>query len=137
MCIRDRRIAHQLERQGRELLAVVGSALHGIAVVVLTVDRGNVHGRRQVVDDRVQHALHALVLESGATQHRLDFASDGALTDGQVDLGLVQRTRFQVLVHQLFRRFGGGFNQLFAPFVGSAFQLGRNVLCLLYTSRCV
>ena len=42
------RIAHQLECQRRELLFVVGFARDRIAIVVLAVNRGNVHGRNPV-----------------------------------------------------------------------------------------
>ena len=45
------------------------------------VDRGDVGRRRQVVDDRVEQRLHALVLERRAAQHRHEGAADGALAD--------------------------------------------------------
>src|SRR5690606_16445455 len=52
---------------------------------------------------------------------------DGAQTQTQVDFGLGQFARFQVLVHELFVGFGSAFNQLFTPFVGGILELGRNV----------
>jgi hypothetical protein len=78
------RVGHQLERQRGELLAVVGLAGHRLLVVVHALDRGNVHRRRHQFDDGVEHALHALVLERGAAQHRLDFAGDGARAQAEV-----------------------------------------------------
>src|SRR5690606_1125342 len=91
-------------------------------------DRRNVDRRGQVVDDRVEHALHALVLEGGATQHGLDFASDGALANGGVDLGFFERAGFEVLVHQFLGGLGGSFDQLFTPFAGGVLQFGRDVV---------
>ena len=56
---------------------------------------------RQVVDDRIEQRLHALVLEGGATEHRHDLAGDGRLPDGPHDLLERQLLAAQVLRHQL------------------------------------
>ncbi len=42
------------------------------------LDRADVERRRQVVDDRVEQRLHALVLERGAAEHRVELDVDGA-----------------------------------------------------------
>ena len=86
----DERVGHQLERQRRELLAVVGLAGDRLLVVVHALDRRNVHRRRHEFDHGVEHALHALVLEGRAAQHRLDFAGDGARAEAGLDLVLGQ-----------------------------------------------
>src|SRR5690606_30243293 len=123
----DEGVGHELERERRELGVVVGRQADGVAIVVDTFDRRNVDGRRKVIDDGVEHALHALVLEGGAAQHGLDFAGDGTQAQALVDFGLGELTRFQVFVHELFVSLGRIFNELFAPFVGGINQLGRNV----------
>src|SRR3546814_3899314 len=71
--------------------------------------------------------LHALVLESRTAQHGLDFTSNGARTQTQVDLGLGELACFQVFVHELFVSFSGGFNQLFVPLVSLVDQVGRDI----------
>ena len=121
-----KRVGHQLERQGREFLAVVGLAGDRVLVFVHTADRRNVHGRRHELDDGIQHALHTLVLERGAAVHRLDFAGDGARADAQLDFVFGQVTFFEVLVHELFGGFSGGFDHLLAPLLGQFEQFRRN-----------
>src|SRR5690606_17507693 len=81
-------------------------------------------------DHRVQHTLHALVLEGTAAQHRLDFASDGTGTQGLDDLFFGEVALFEVFVHQLFGRLGGRFDELLAPFVGRILELGRDIAVL-------
>src|SRR5678810_99238 len=49
--------------------------------------------------DRVEHALHALVLERAAAEHRVDLAGDRARADAGDDLGLRELARLEVLVH--------------------------------------
>ena len=124
----DKRVGHQLERQRGELLAVVGLARGFLFVFVKARHRRHVQRRRHEFDHGVQHALHTLVLERSTTQHRLDFASNGAQTQTGGDFFLGQVAFFQVLVHQLFGGFGRGLNHLFAPFLGQFDQLGRNFL---------
>src|SRR5690606_14191187 len=113
--------------QSGELGVVVSRQADGIAVVVHTFDRGNVHRRGQVVNDSVQHALHALVLECGTAQHRLDLTGDGTQTQTLVDLGFGELTRLQVLVHELFVGLGLRLHQFFAPLGSGIGQLGGDV----------
>jgi hypothetical protein len=112
------RVGHQLERQRGELLAVVGLAGDGCSSSSMPLTGGMSTGRRHQFDHGVEHALHALVLEGGAAQHRLDLAGDGARAQAERDLFFGQVALFEVLVHQLFVGFGGGFDHLLAPFLG-------------------
>src|SRR5581483_8060499 len=74
----DVRVAHDLERERGERLAVVGVTLDRLAGLdVGAFDRRDVDGARQVVDDRVEQRLHTLVLERGAAQHRHHSTLDG------------------------------------------------------------
>ena len=121
----DVRVGHQLERQRGELLVVVGAAHDRLVVVVGARHRRDVDRRRHEVDHGVEHALHALVLERGAAEHRLDLAGDRAHADAGVDLGLGQLARLEVLVHQLFVGLGGGLDHLLAPLLGLGLQVRR------------
>src|SRR5574343_233490 len=121
------RIGHQLERQRREFLFVVGLAGIFLFVFVKALDGFHIQRRRHQFDHGVQHALHAFVLERGAAQHGLNFTGDGAHAQTIGDFFFGQVTFFKVLVHQLFRGFCCCFHHLFAPFVGSFDQVSRNV----------
>ncbi len=123
----DERVGHDLERQSGELFVVRGTARRFLVVVVHAGDRRDVDRRRQEVDHGVQHTLHALVLERGAAQHRLDFAGDGTVTQALDDLGFGQFALFQILVHQLFVRLGSCLDHLLAPFVARVGQFSRDV----------
>jgi hypothetical protein len=59
-----------------------------LVVLVRARDRRDVDRRRHELDHGVQHALHALVLERAAAQHRLDLAGDGARAQAERDLRL-------------------------------------------------
>ena len=63
------RVGRDLEGQGAERLAVVQVRRTSAPVPGSIADhRRHVERRRQVVDDRVEHRLHALVLQGGAGQ---------------------------------------------------------------------
>ena len=71
----DERVGHDLERERRERLVVVGLARRSAwPFSSLALHRRDVDRRRHVVDHRVEHRLHALVLERRAAQHRDDLA---------------------------------------------------------------
>src|SRR3546814_4209056 len=52
------RIAHELECQSRELGAIISRQADGVAVVVHAFDWRDIDGRRQVIKNGVEHALH-------------------------------------------------------------------------------
>ena len=72
----DVRVGRDLERQRRERRVVVRLADLERLVVLRQVPlhRRDVDRARQVVDDRIEQRLHALVLEGGAAEHRHDLA---------------------------------------------------------------
>src|SRR6266511_3978330 len=120
-------IGHDLERERRERLFVAGLARLGLAVIVLALDRWNVHGRRQVIDHGIEHRLHALVLECGATQHRHDFVFDGADAQPLLDVVVREIVTLEVLVHELIVGLGGGLDHLLPPFLGLLEKIGGDV----------
>src|SRR5438270_429732 len=74
----DERVGHDLERERGERLVVVRRARRRLAVLGLALHRRDVERRGQVINHRIEHRLHALVLERGAAQHRHDLVGDGA-----------------------------------------------------------
>ena len=73
----DERVGHDLEGERRERRVVVGLAHGGLAVVAALLDehaleRRDVQRGGQVVQDRVEQGLHALVLERRAAEDRGD-----------------------------------------------------------------
>src|SRR5206468_7312708 len=62
----------------------------------------DIHWRREVVDDGVEHCLDALVLESRATEHRYDEAADSRAPDGVTNLLDRQLLVPEILLDQTF-----------------------------------
>ena len=78
----DERVGHDLEGQRRERRVVARRQRDRLVGAHLdALDVGHVGRRRQVVDDGVEHGLHALVLERRAAQHRHERVGDRALAD--------------------------------------------------------
>ena len=86
----DVRVGLDLEGQRGERLGERGGAVDLDVSVTNrdTLGRADVQRAGQVVDDRVEHGLDALVLERGAAQHRGDGVLRGRAEDGPADAGL-------------------------------------------------
>ena len=84
----------------------------------VTLDRRDVDRARQEVHDRVQHRLHALVLERAAAHHRGDAAGDGGAPDRGDQLVGIGLGAFQVELHHLLVVLGDGLYQLVPPLTG-------------------
>ncbi len=99
----DVRVGRHLEGERRERLGVRGAALD-VGVVVerdVALDGRDVDRARQVVDDRVEQRLHALVLEGGPAEHRDDRARGRGLPDGPLNLVEGQLLAGEILRQQL------------------------------------
>jgi hypothetical protein len=108
-------VGHDLEDERAEGRVVLGRPLHQLAVVVGVVRhrRRHVQRRRQIVDDRVEHRLDALVLEGRAADHREQLHRDRGLADARLDLGHAGRLARDELLHQVVvARLVGGFGHL-------------------------
>ena len=96
-------IGHDLEDEGRERRVLGGGArdlVLGLRVGAL--DGGDVERARQVVDDRVEQRLHALVLERGAEQHGRDRVGERPGAERAADhLRRNRRLVLEVGLHQL------------------------------------
>ena len=75
----DERVGHDLEDERRERRVERGGAGRlGLGLRVDALHGGDVERARQVVDDRVEQRLHALVLEGRAEQHGRDRVGERA-----------------------------------------------------------
>ena len=109
----DVRVGHDLEDERRERRVLgrgPGDLLVGLRVDAL--DGRDVERARQVVDDRVEQRLHALVLERGAEQHRRDRVGERAGAERALDhLRRDRRLVLEVGLHQLVVVLGDGVDQ--------------------------
>ena len=81
-------VGDDLERERRERLVFARLALDGLlALHVGALGGRKVERRREVVDDRVEHGLHALVLERRTAQHGHELELERAEADRVLDLG--------------------------------------------------
>ena len=109
----EERVHGDLERERGERLRRVGVAEDDLLLVarVVGLDGRHVERAGQVVHDRVEHRLHAAVLERRAAEHRVDLAVDGELADGALDLGDRQLLAGEVLLEQRVVGLGDGLEQ--------------------------
>ena len=82
----DEGIAPELERERAELAVVIRERLDRLAVIgVLALGRRNVERAREIIDDRIEQVLHALVLEGGATDDGTELVGDGLAADAGLE----------------------------------------------------
>ena len=110
-------VGHDLEGERGERLARVGVPLdrHGLVADLVAGDPADVHRARQVVHDRVEHRLDALVLERAAAQHRGDPTGDGGAPDRGDKLLLVGLGALEVQLHHLLVVLGDGLDHPVPP----------------------
>ena len=82
-----------------------------------TFDRLHFRGRRHVLDDRIQHGLHTLVLEGRTAQYGNNLIGQGTRANALLDLFLGQLDPFEVLFHQLVGGLGRSFDHVLAHLV--------------------
>ena len=109
----NERVGRDLEGKAGERRIIVSMTnifLAGIGVH--TVDRGDIHGGRHVVDDGVEQLLHALVLVGRTANDGNHLVVDGGLTDGLADEVLRNGLLFERQLHDLVVQVGAGVNEL-------------------------
>src|SRR5215469_7605830 len=100
--VADKRVGHDFERKRGKRLIVGRTPQNRVVILGIDAfDGGNIHGRREIIDDGVEQWLNALVLERGASQHRNDFHRQSRFADGLPHLFDGERFAVQVFVHQL------------------------------------
>ncbi len=94
---------------------------------ILAGHRRDVDRRRQVIDQRVQQRLHALVAEGGAHQHRHRLPGDRGPPQGRAQQLGGHRLFFQVRAHRLVVDLGDGFDHRGACRLGRFTQVVRDL----------
>ena len=124
------RVGGDLVGQPGERLVVGGLALDlGVLVVgLVALDRGDVQRRREVLHHRVEQRLHALVLERGAGQDRVELVGERGAADGGLDLLDGELLALEVLLHDLVVGLGQRLEQLLAPLLGLLGHVGGDLL---------
>ena len=120
------RVGHYLEGERGERRVVARPSLFDL--VADLADHGRqVQRRRQVVDHRVEHRLHALVAKRGAEQHR----RNRHLERGGADRGANRvgrgRLALEIKLHDVLVVIGERLDHLVAVSGGLLFQIGRDV----------
>ena len=82
----DKGVGPELEGEAGELALVVDHRRDLLAVAVLALHRGHVDRARQVVDDAVEQALDALLLEGRAGHDAAEIERDRRLADREDEL---------------------------------------------------
>src|SRR5258708_3552371 len=123
----DERVVHDLERQQSQRLAVVRKTNDFVAVFIEALDGGHVDRRRQIIHDRVEQRLNALVPERRAAQHREERAGQHGLADHALQRRLIGLVAVEVSGKNLVVEFDGGFQQLLAIFLGLLDHVSGNI----------
>ena len=128
--VADERIVQDLECECREGLCIVRLARQILAALAVPRDRRDIRGRWHVLDDRVEHRLHALVLECRAAGDQADLVLERARAQAPLDLLHRQIAALEVLVEQLVCALGGGLDHFRAPGLAFLQHVRRNVAVL-------
>ena len=122
------RVGRDLEGKGGERLLVVDGAQDLRARGrVQADDWRHVERRGQVVDDRVEHGLDALVAQCRAGQDRDDPILQRPQAEAALDLLDAEVVALKVLVRQVVVHLGDGVDHRRAVLLGLCAQLGRDV----------
>ncbi len=92
----------------------------------LADDRRQVQRRRQVVDHRVEHRLHALVAEGGAENHRRNRHLECGGANRGANLVGLGRLAFEIKLHDVLVVIGERLDHLVAVSRGLLLQVGRD-----------
>ena len=124
----DVRVGPQLEAQTDRLRVVVRfDARFRFAVVLERLHRRQVKRGRQVIDDRVEHHLDALVLEGRARNHADEVQRERRFADGDAQLVRGNFLPFEVFFRDRVVEIGNGLDQRFAIFFIIRLEVRGNV----------
>src|SRR5690606_11548245 len=119
----DERVRRDLERERRERRLVFGGTGRFALVREGALDRRDILRRRQIIDDRIEHGLHALVLERAAAEHGHDLVAQTARTQAALDLLYREGLALEVLLEQLLVALGRSLDQLLAVLLRVGLEL--------------
>ena len=126
----DVRVGHDLEgeRGERGLVGRRPCRLLG-ALRVDALDGRDVERAREVLHDRVEERLHALVLEGRAGEHRRDGPGEGAAPERAADhLGCDLALVLEVRLHELVVELGDGVDERVVTRLGRGREARRHVV---------
>ena len=124
----DEGVVHDLESEHRERIAIDRTALHRLlGARVDAWDGAAVGRRRQVVDDRVEERLHALVLEGGAAEHGMKGALLHRETHEAAKRRLVRLLAVEIGGHGVVIELDAGLDQLRAVLDRLLLEVGRDL----------
>src|SRR5690606_21381795 len=125
--VADERVRRDLERERGERRIVIRRTRALGLILEDALDRRDVLRRRQIVDDRVEHGLHALVLERAAAEHGHDLVAQAPRAQAPLDFLLGERLALEVLLEELLAALGRGLDQLLAVLLRLGLELVRHV----------
>jgi len=116
--VADERVGHNFKSQRGEGLIVSGAAENGFIVLGIDAfDGRNVDRGRQVINDRVEQGLNALVLESGAGKNGNDFQRQSGFADRLAHFLNAEGAFGEVFVEDSVIVFGYVFHHFAAMFI--------------------
>ncbi len=127
------RISGHLEREDRQGLVFVGVTLHLDRLVagLEALDGGNIVGRRQVLDDRIEQGLDALVLERGATDDCGELVGDDTLADASLELLGADLFAFEELLGDDVVDVSKTLHELLVPLLGELLEVSGDLFDLV------
>src|SRR5271170_227808 len=127
----QKRVGHDLERERGEWRVVTGPSLFFLFLVAVddSDHRRQIGRRGQEIDHRIEHRLHALVLEGGAQHHRNDFdLQRGGANRFADEIGRdLSALPLEVELHDLLVMVGQLLDHFVAITGGGFAQIGRNL----------
>src|SRR5580704_14990382 len=121
------RVVQDLEGERRERLGIIRLARQLLAALAVSPHRRDLDRRGHVLDHRVEHRLHALVLEGRAAGDQADVVLERACAQAALDLLHRQIAALEVFVQELVRAFRGGLDHLRAPAPALLQHVRRNI----------
>src|SRR3989344_3493445 len=124
----DERIRLQLEGERAEGFLVGGVALDFTSSFRIDAfDRGHLKRRGKIVDDRVEHELHALVLERRTRIDGEDFVRDDRSAERRLEFLHSRLLSVEIVGHELFVMLDDGLDEFRAVEIRVALMVLRNV----------
>jgi hypothetical protein len=112
-------ISHQLEGQGGQRFRIHRrSFLFLPCSGIYAGHRGKIHGRREIIHDRIEQGLHPLILEGGTAEDGRNLEGQRGLPDGRPNLPFRDLLPLDILGQQGLVLLCNSFQELFAVLQG-------------------
>src|SRR3984957_19467941 len=132
----DEGVVHDLEAEHREGLVIVRHAEDFVARIdIVALDATAIHGGRQIVDDRVEQGLYALVLEGRTAKDRHERNLLHRLTDAAFQGLNVRLLPIEIGAHDIVIHLDRSFDQDMTVLVGLCLEVGRNLFVVVFGAK--